>query len=165
MPSLHAALLPLPLPLPSPCPLPAPAPPAVRLKRPPCSKPQGHGTCAETFYKATLVEELQQKKADPEDRQRMLDMLRRLEEEAPDVDGDDEDGDDGDDDDDVNALRTRLSEADLGTPPTAGERMGTWTFTLTMPPRSPCPCSPLWCRGARCGSHLGAADAQGAHRV
>ena len=85
-----------------------------------CYRAEAHGPCAEAFYKAALIEELHQTKAAPEERDRVLDMLQRLEAEADHGSGPNGDGDgdgDGEDEDDVATLADRLSEADLGAPP------------------------------------------------
>lgn len=76
---------------------------------------QKHGDCSESFYKKELEQEVKvTPSASVEEKRRMMDLLRRFEEDALDespllADSDNEDEADGDE------LHKRLANIDLGT--------------------------------------------------
>ncbi|KAL7025254.1 hypothetical protein ACKWTF_013419 [Chironomus riparius] len=64
-----------------------------------CYKSENHSQCSEAFYKECVVNELKNRKDDPEDKKRVMDMLQRIEneEDFEDIDSDDSfEGDLGD---------------------------------------------------------------------
>ena len=76
---------------------------------------QKHGDCSEIFYKASIINEVQGRDdVDNEDRIKVMDMLRRLQE----ADGEEETGLDTDDQEQENIGQARLASAladfDLG---------------------------------------------------
>ena len=79
-----------------------------------CFRSEKHGQCSEGFYKRELESEIRSKpSASANERQRMLEMLRRLEEEG--TQDDDLDSDEADVEyDESNALATKLSEINIG---------------------------------------------------
>ncbi|ELU43482.1 hypothetical protein AG1IA_02494 [Rhizoctonia solani AG-1 IA] len=59
-----------------------------------CYRAEAHSACTETFYKAALVEEIKSEPARPtEEKQQMLELLKRFEEESIEEEGSDEEDD------------------------------------------------------------------------
>ncbi|RLU19936.1 hypothetical protein DMN91_008495 [Ooceraea biroi] len=87
-----------------------------------CYKSDSHMDCSESFYKQNVQEELKSQESDPESRQKMLEILKRVHEEGWDNILDDSDtGDDEDspldsDDDETRDLETRLQNVNLDDP-------------------------------------------------
>ncbi|ESP02359.1 hypothetical protein LOTGIDRAFT_138548 [Lottia gigantea] len=73
-----------------------------------CYKDEKHASCSELFYKDWVIQELQETKTRPGDKEKMLEMLSRLENGNPEeLDSDD------DNDDDEEDLESRLKGLDL----------------------------------------------------
>jgi len=77
---------------------------------------QRHAGCAETFYKEGLLKELQSKTAEPEERQRMLEMLKQLEAEEESATGDVEADTEDVEADAAADLQARFADVNLGMP-------------------------------------------------
>ncbi|KAJ1924821.1 hypothetical protein IWQ60_004968 [Tieghemiomyces parasiticus] len=81
-----------------------------RGKAPAC---RGSSTCTETFYRAQATEQLQQERADEDEKRRMMEILKRLSE----FDGEIWDAVDADADEPMSELSKRLEDLDLGNVP------------------------------------------------
>ncbi|XP_072166120.1 zinc finger HIT domain-containing protein 2-like [Diadema setosum] len=80
-----------------------------------CYKGEKHSECSESFYKQNFIQALKETKGSHKDKERVLEMLRRLEMEEPTVDSDDEDEEvqNGQ----VESLERRLAGLDLDKEP------------------------------------------------
>lgn len=82
-----------------------------------CYKSESHLECSESFYKQCVEEELRSLENDSTGKQKMLDILKRLQEEDPENDmlteSEDEEELDSDDEANLLDLKTRLKDIDL----------------------------------------------------
>lgn len=82
-----------------------------------CYKSEVHLECSESFYKQCVEEELKCSESDPETKQKMLDILKRLHEEDMEndilVESEDDEELDSDDETNLLDLETRLRNVDL----------------------------------------------------
>lgn len=77
---------------------------------------KAHSSCSETFYKESLLSEVQNRKdVDPEEKRKVMDMLRRLEDAELEGLGGEDDGEEIEDEVDGDKLRAALQGLDIGT--------------------------------------------------